>query len=102
VPYDRPEPDPREFCSTYESTVTRNLWDAGGAARQDQSRRIRDGSSNESSHFGPAINPWRARGSNSDLVPGGSSGGSAAAVAAHLASQQPAPIPAARSASPPR
>ena len=43
------------------------------------------GSSNESSHFGPAINPWRARGSNSDLVPGGSSGGSAAAVAAHLA-----------------
>ena len=43
------------------------------------------GSSNESSHFGPAINPWRARGSNSDLVPGGSSGGSAAAVAANLA-----------------
>jgi aspartyl-tRNA(Asn)/glutamyl-tRNA(Gln) amidotransferase subunit A len=43
------------------------------------------GSSNESSHFGPSINPWRARGSNSDVVPGGSSGGSAAAVAANLA-----------------
>ena len=44
------------------------------------------GSSNETSCFGPVVNPWRRRGSNAKLVPGGSSGGSAAAVAAHLAS----------------
>src|SRR5262249_56054175 len=42
------------------------------------------GSSNESSFFGPAISPWRRRGANTPLVPGGSSGGSAAAVAAQL------------------
>jgi aspartyl-tRNA(Asn)/glutamyl-tRNA(Gln) amidotransferase subunit A len=42
------------------------------------------GSSNETSWYGPVINPWRARGSNADLVPGGSSGGSAAAVAARM------------------
>src|SRR5262249_36873626 len=42
------------------------------------------GSSNETSHFGPVANPWRRRGDNRDLVPGGSSGGSAAAVAARL------------------
>jgi aspartyl-tRNA(Asn)/glutamyl-tRNA(Gln) amidotransferase subunit A len=40
------------------------------------------GSSNETSYYGPVINPWRKKGSNQDLVPGGSSGGSAAAVAA--------------------
>jgi len=74
------------FIPTYESTVTRNLWNAGavllGKTNLDE---FAMGSSNESSHFGAAINPWRAHGSNSDLVPGGSSGGSAAAVAAHLA-----------------
>jgi len=42
------------------------------------------GSSNESSCRGPVINPWRRRGANEALVPGGSSGGSAAAVAARL------------------
>src|SRR6202000_1722505 len=42
------------------------------------------GSSNESSHFGPVFNPWRSRGSNAKLVPGGSSGGSASAVAGNL------------------
>jgi aspartyl-tRNA(Asn)/glutamyl-tRNA(Gln) amidotransferase subunit A len=42
------------------------------------------GSSNETSFFGPVINPWRANDSNASLVPGGSSGGSAAAVAADL------------------
>ena len=42
------------------------------------------GSSNETSFFGPVFNPWRANGSNSNVVPGGSSGGSAAAVAADL------------------
>ena len=61
------------FVPTYESTVTRNLWDAGavllGKTNLDE---FAMGSSNESSHFGPAINPWRARGSNSDLVPGDS------------------------------
>ncbi|MGQ0742041.1 MAG: Asp-tRNA(Asn)/Glu-tRNA(Gln) amidotransferase subunit GatA [Alphaproteobacteria bacterium] len=74
------------FVPTYESTVTRNLWNAGavmiGKTNMDE---FAMGSSNENSHFGPVISPWRARGSNKDLVPGGSSGGSAAAVAAHLA-----------------
>ena len=43
------------------------------------------GSSSTTSHYGPALNPWRKRGDNRPLVPGGSSGGSAAAVAAHAA-----------------
>src|SRR5436190_20125818 len=43
------------------------------------------GSSNETSYHGPVISPWRRRGANTQLVPGGSSGGSAAAVAAFLA-----------------
>ncbi|MGZ3329647.1 MAG: amidase family protein, partial [Xanthobacteraceae bacterium] len=42
------------------------------------------GSSNETSFFGPVISPWRRKGSNTPLVPGGSSGGSASAVAAGL------------------
>jgi aspartyl-tRNA(Asn)/glutamyl-tRNA(Gln) amidotransferase subunit A len=42
------------------------------------------GSSNETSYYGPVVNPWRKRGGNADLVPGGSSGGSASAVAARL------------------
>src|SRR5438309_8915164 len=42
------------------------------------------GSSNETSYFGPVISPWRRKGANTPLVPGGSSGGSAAAVAAGL------------------
>src|SRR5204862_8212395 len=42
------------------------------------------GSSNETSCFGPVVNPWRRDGSNTTLVPGGSSGGSASAVAARL------------------
>ena len=42
------------------------------------------GSSNETTYYGPVVNPWRKRGGNADLVPGGSSGGSASAVAAHL------------------
>src|SRR5204863_6622074 len=69
----------------YESTVTQNLWNAGaimlGKTNLDE---FAMGSSNETSYFGPVINPWRARGRNDDLVPGGSSGGSATAVAAHL------------------
>ncbi len=73
------------FEPKYESTVTQNLWDAGavmlGKLNMDE---FAMGSSNESSYYGPVKNPWRAKGSNADLVPGGSSGGSAAAVAAFL------------------
>jgi aspartyl-tRNA(Asn)/glutamyl-tRNA(Gln) amidotransferase subunit A len=74
------------FVPTYESTVTQNLWNAGavllGKTNMDE---FAMGSSNETSYFGPAINPWRGRGHNQNLVPGGSSGGSSAAVAANLA-----------------
>ncbi|EIM78185.1 aspartyl/glutamyl-tRNA amidotransferase subunit A [Nitratireductor aquibiodomus RA22] len=74
-----------EFKPKYESTVTANLWADGavmlGKLNMDE---FAMGSSNETSYYGPVINPWRAEGSNADLVPGGSSGGSAAAVAAFL------------------
>ncbi|MCP5410758.1 MAG: Asp-tRNA(Asn)/Glu-tRNA(Gln) amidotransferase subunit GatA [Alphaproteobacteria bacterium] len=74
-----------EFVPPYESTVTQNLWDAGavmlGKTNLDE---FAMGSSNETSFFGPVFNPWRANDSNANLVPGGSSGGSAAAVAADL------------------
>jgi aspartyl-tRNA(Asn)/glutamyl-tRNA(Gln) amidotransferase subunit A len=74
------------FRPTYESTVTTNLWRAGavnlGKTNLDE---FAMGSSNETSYYGPVINPWRRRGDNRQLVPGGSSGGSAAAVAAGFA-----------------
>ena len=74
-----------DFKPTYESSVTQNLWNAGavmlGKLNNDE---FAMGSSNESSTFGPAVNPWRRAGSDDKLVPGGSSGGSAAAVAADL------------------
>jgi aspartyl-tRNA(Asn)/glutamyl-tRNA(Gln) amidotransferase subunit A len=73
------------FVPAYESTVTANLWRDGavmlGKLNLDE---FAMGSSNETSYFGPVISPWRRRGSNTALVPGGSSGGSAAAVAARL------------------
>src|SRR5690606_15437759 len=73
------------FKPEYESTVTANLWRDGavmlGKLNMDE---FAMGSSNETSYYGPVINPWRAEGSNMNLVPGGSSGGSAAAVAAWL------------------
>jgi aspartyl-tRNA(Asn)/glutamyl-tRNA(Gln) amidotransferase subunit A len=73
------------FVPTYESSVTANLWGDGavllGKLNNDE---FAMGSSNETSAFGPVISPWRRRGSNTPLVPGGSSGGSAAAVAAML------------------
>jgi aspartyl-tRNA(Asn)/glutamyl-tRNA(Gln) amidotransferase subunit A len=73
------------FKPTYESTVTANLWRDGavmlGKLNMDE---FAMGSSNESSAFGPVVNPWRNRGSNQALTPGGSSGGSATAVAAEL------------------
>src|SRR5579864_6481606 len=69
----------------YESTVTQNLWDAGavllGKTNMDE---FAMGSSNENSSFKPVASPWRACNSNQTVVPGGSSGGSAAAVAASL------------------
>jgi len=73
------------FKPVYESTVTANLW-AGGAVMLGKLNmdEFAMGSSNETSYYGPVVNPWRARGSNAPLVPGGSSGGSAAAVAARL------------------
>src|SRR5436305_14145427 len=74
-----------DFAPPYESTVTANLWRDGavmlGKLNNDE---FAMGSSNESSCFGPVVNPWRRRGANEGLVPGGSSGGWAAAVAARL------------------
>lgn len=74
-----------DFKPTYESTVTSQLWRDGavmlGKLNLDE---FAMGSSNETSAFGPVINPWRADGSTASLTPGGSSGGSAAAVAANL------------------
>lgn len=73
------------FKPRYESTVTANLWADGavmlGKLNMDE---FAMGSSNETSYYGPVKNPWRANGSSEDIVPGGSSGGSAAAVAAWL------------------
>ncbi len=73
------------FKPEYESTVTTQLWNAGavmlGKLNMDE---FAMGSSNETSTYGPAINPWRRKESNVDLTPGGSSGGSASAVAADL------------------
>jgi aspartyl-tRNA(Asn)/glutamyl-tRNA(Gln) amidotransferase subunit A len=74
-----------EFKPPYESTVSAQLWRDGavllGKLNNDE---FAMGSSNETSCFGPVINPWRREGSLAKLVPGGSSGGSAAAVAANL------------------
>jgi aspartyl-tRNA(Asn)/glutamyl-tRNA(Gln) amidotransferase subunit A len=73
------------FVPTYESTVTANLWRAGAVMLGKLSNdEFAMGSSNESSCFGPVVNPWRRVGANTPLVAGGSSGGSAAAVAAQL------------------
>ena len=73
------------FVPTYESTVTQNLWDDGaimlGKLNMDE---FAMGSSNETSKWGNVTNPWKSRGSNAALTPGGSSGGSASAVAADL------------------
>jgi aspartyl-tRNA(Asn)/glutamyl-tRNA(Gln) amidotransferase subunit A len=73
------------FTPTYESTVTSNLWAEGavmlGKLTNDE---FAMGSSNETSFYGVVVNPWRRQGSDAPLVPGGSSGGSSAAVAARL------------------
>ena len=74
------------FVPTYESTVTANLWRQGavmlGKTNLDE---FAMGSSNMTSAFGPVESPWRRKGDNRKLVPGGSSGGSATAVAARAA-----------------
>src|SRR3981081_2755133 len=73
------------FVPPYESTVTSQLWCDGavmlGKLNNDE---FAMGSSNETSCFGPVVNPWRREGANTALVPGGSSGGSASAVAAQV------------------
>ncbi len=73
------------FVPAYESTVTANLWRDGavmlGKTNCDE---FAMGSSNETSYYGPVINPWRRASDGAQLVPGGSSGGSASAVAARL------------------
>ena len=71
-----------DFTPQYESTVTANMKADGmvmlGKLNLDE---FAMGSSNETSYYGPVINPWRK---DEDLVPGGSSGGSASAVAANI------------------
>ncbi|TCL08614.1 aspartyl/glutamyl-tRNA(Asn/Gln) amidotransferase subunit A [Shimia isoporae] len=73
------------FTPEYESTVSQKLEDAGavmlGKLNMDE---FAMGSSNETSVYGNAVNPWRRGNDNAELTPGGSSGGSAAAVAADL------------------
>ena len=74
----------KNFKPTYESTVTKKLWDAGaillGKTNLDE---FAMGSSNETSFFGASINPWSK--DNKQYVPGGSSGGSASAVSGNIA-----------------
>ena len=75
----------RNFMPPYESTVTQKLWDEQaimlGKLNMDE---FAMGSSNETSTYGAAINPWKSTDSDESLTPGGSSGGSSAAVAANL------------------
>jgi aspartyl-tRNA(Asn)/glutamyl-tRNA(Gln) amidotransferase subunit A len=75
----------RGFKPEYESTVTSKLFGAGavmlGKLNMDE---FAMGSSNETSCYGNVVSPWRRKGSNVPLTPGGSSGGSASAVAADL------------------
>src|SRR5471030_3547206 len=73
------------FVPPYESTVTSQLWrDDAVMLGKLNNDEFAMGSSNETSCFGPVVNPWRRDGSDTKLVPGGSSGGSASAVAAGL------------------
>jgi aspartyl-tRNA(Asn)/glutamyl-tRNA(Gln) amidotransferase subunit A len=73
------------FTPPYESTVTAKLWESGavmlGKLNMDE---FAMGSSTEHSVYGPCVSPWRRNGDTAPIAPGGSSGGSAAAVAADL------------------
>ncbi len=73
------------FKPPYESTVTANIFGAGavmlGKTNMDE---FAMGSANLNSFYGAVKNPWKRKKDNKDLVPGGSSGGSAAAVAARI------------------
>jgi len=73
------------FTPPYESTVTSKLWDAGavmlGKLNMDE---FAMGSSTENSVYGPCVSPWRREGDTTPITAGGSSGGSATAVAADL------------------
>ncbi len=73
------------FKPEYESTITQQLWDSGaimlGKLNMDE---FAMGSTNETSTYGNVVNPWRRGNGTAELTPGGSSGGSAAAVAADL------------------
>ncbi len=75
-----------DFRPPYESTVTANLWADGavmlGKLSMDE---FAMGSSNETACYGPVVNPWRREGDETKLTPGGSSGGSSAALAANMA-----------------
>ena len=86
------------YLAPYDAHITERLRDAGavilGKTNMDE---FAMGSSTEHCAFGPTANPW-----DLDRVPGGSSGGSAAAVAAYHAPLGSARTPAARSASRPR
>jgi aspartyl-tRNA(Asn)/glutamyl-tRNA(Gln) amidotransferase subunit A len=74
------------FIPTYESTISQNIKNHGtimlGKTNMDE---FAMGSSNLTSYFGGVISPWKAKNDESDLVPGGSSGGSAAAVSSFSA-----------------
>jgi aspartyl-tRNA(Asn)/glutamyl-tRNA(Gln) amidotransferase subunit A len=73
------------FVPPFESTVTANLWRSGAVlVGKTNADEFAMGSSNETSYYGPVVSPWRRRGAQAKLVPGGSSGGSAAAVAARV------------------
>jgi len=73
------------FRPEYESTITSQLFEAGavmlGKLNMDE---FAMGSSNETSCYGPVVSPWRRSNETTALTPGGSSGGSAAAVSAEL------------------
>ncbi len=73
------------FVPTYESTVTSLLYQNGGICLgKTNMDEFAMGSANSNSYFGQVINPWKRKGDDTSLVPGGSSGGSAAAVAARI------------------
>ncbi|MEM7742521.1 MAG: Asp-tRNA(Asn)/Glu-tRNA(Gln) amidotransferase subunit GatA [Pseudomonadota bacterium] len=74
------------FVPRYESTVTANLWAKGAVmACKTSMDEFAMGSSTETSCYGPAVSPWRRGNDTAEITPGGSSGGSSAAVAADLA-----------------